>query len=252
MENKITDIQILVKDIDAYLSNKTAGEEFPPIVLDILLEKTRQLYDSLTKLKNTPTVIVEKHEEVIPQEPQPEHTIQQEATVVVNEPVHTEQQEVAQTVQAQQPVVEDVITSIEPEPIQTESVQQVQVEPQVQTQIQPQEQPKETTSFQVNESHPQSIGEALQSRATQQQDLGSKLSKKPISDINTGIALGDRFSIIAQLFNHSEEKMRATIAVLNKANNFEEAMKYLKDNFNWDFEDRKVQKFISVVEQRFL
>ncbi len=251
MEKKITDIQILVKDIDAYLSNKTAGEEFPPIVLDILLEKTRQLYDSLTKLKNAPVAETRHEETIIQQEPvkvEPQIVVQQEPLAAENEPIQIEFQEEQPQ---QQTIIEEIVPPVEPETVHIEP-KPIQVEPEPQVQIQQQEQPKEQIHTQTNESHPQSIGEALQSRATQQQDLGSKLSKKPISDINTGIALGDRFSIIAQLFNHSEDNMRSTIAVLNKAKNYEEALQYLKDNFNWDFEDRKVQKFISVVEQRFL
>lgn len=250
MENKIVEIQAIVKDIDAYLANKNTVSEIPAIELDIILEKTRNLYDILTKLKANTCVVEEKHEEVVVTQQEETPVFQQQETDTENEPVlfQIETQEQAQP-------NEEVGTQHEPESIQFEPTQ-VQETPQIEQQPvieQPVNQVIETAQnpIQNNENRAQSIGEALQSRNTQQ-DLGSKLGETPIKDINTAIPLGDRFSIQAQLFGRNDDKMRETINTLNNFNNYEEAIQFIKDNFNWNFEDKKVQKFLGIVKRRFL
>lgn len=244
MENKITDIQAIVKDIYSYVANKQSANEIPAIELDILLEKTRNLYDTFTHLKHAPVAVEEKHEPIVaPQE--------------VHQPIQQEPVQVQFDLQeeVQPTIVEVVETPVRPEPTPIQIEEPIQIQHPVAEQITiPVEQEKAEsiqTTIQANESHTQSIAEALQSRATQQ-DLGSKLGKTHINDINTAIPLGDRFSIKAQLFNHNENLMAETISTLNNSANYDEALQYIKEKFTWNFEDKKVQKFMELVERRFI
>ena len=72
-----------------------------------------------------------------------------------------------------------------------------------------------------------------------------------IIDIKRGVSLNDRFLFQRELFNNNRSKMNSTIEQLSNLGSYEEADKYIRDNFSWDFEDQVVNDFLLVVKKGF-
>ena len=83
-------------------------------------------------------------------------------------------------------------------------------------------------------------------------DLNSMLGKKPISDIMSAIGPNDRVRFRAALFSKNQELFENTVTLLNHLNSYEEAVSYLKNTFDLDYESSDVTDFLAIVERRYL
>ena len=83
-------------------------------------------------------------------------------------------------------------------------------------------------------------------------DLNSVLGKKPISDIMSAIGPNDRVRFRAALFSKNQELFENTVSLLNHLNSYEEAVSYLKNTFDLDYESSDVTDFLAIVERRYL
>ena len=83
-------------------------------------------------------------------------------------------------------------------------------------------------------------------------DLNSMLGKKPISDIMSAIGPNDRVRFRAALFSKNQELFENTVTLLNHLNSYEEAVSYLKNTFDLDYESSDVTDFLAIVESRYL
>ena len=72
-----------------------------------------------------------------------------------------------------------------------------------------------------------------------------------IIDIKRGVSLNDRFLFQRELFNNNRNEMNSTLEQLSNLGSYEEADKYIRDNFSWDFEDQVVNDFLLVVKKGF-
>ena len=72
-----------------------------------------------------------------------------------------------------------------------------------------------------------------------------------IIDIKRGVSLNDRFLFQRELFNNNRNEMNNTLEHLNSLGSYEESEKYIRDNFNWDFENQIVNDFLLVVRKGF-
>ena len=72
-----------------------------------------------------------------------------------------------------------------------------------------------------------------------------------IIDIKRGVSLNDRFLFQRELFNNNRNDMNSTLEQLNSFESYEKAEKYIRDNFNWDFENQIVNDFLLVVQKGF-
>ena len=72
-----------------------------------------------------------------------------------------------------------------------------------------------------------------------------------IIDIKRGVSLNDRFIFQRELFNNSRNDMNSTLEKLNSLRSYQEAYKYIRDNFTWDFENQIVNDFLSAVKKGF-
>lgn len=88
--------------------------------------------------------------------------------------------------------------------------------------------------------------------AKPRQDLNSILGKKPISDIMSAIGPNDRIRFRAALFSKNQELFENTVTLLNHLNSYEEAVSYLKNTFDLDYESSDVTDFLAIVERRYL
>jgi len=65
-----------------------------------------------------------------------------------------------------------------------------------------------------------------------------------------GIGINDRFLFITQLFANSSTLFTTTIIALDKLDTIEEAVNYLKANFNWEKTETSV-KFLILIKRQF-
>ena len=76
-------------------------------------------------------------------------------------------------------------------------------------------------------------------------------SNVALRNLMSVIGLNDRFRFRHDLFANSDELFRETIDILNKVENFESAVDYLMQKFNWDEEDATVVYFYDIIKPKF-
>ena len=214
MDKNLVEIQKRAADVNRYVQAYDSQLVIPAIELDIVLQKTRELYDLLSELK-----------QVVPDKNGVEPT----------------EKPVVETAKEQAPAEEQIIDvlSVKDEPVQEEQIPEPKVEEVSQPEPTPEPIEEQTTKREVF-------------TPKQVTDLGTKLGKKPISEIMGAIGINDRVRYRYVLFNRNQDLFENTIAVLNGLPNFYEAIEYLKKEFDWDFESADVQDFLAIVERRYL
>ncbi len=88
-------------------------------------------------------------------------------------------------------------------------------------------------------------------RSKIQTDLSSRLQSKPITDINKALGVNDKFLFAKELFNGDKARFKETIDVVNNANDFDEAMNYINENFAWDMDNPYAKMFIDLVNRKY-
>jgi hypothetical protein len=83
-------------------------------------------------------------------------------------------------------------------------------------------------------------------------DISKKLQSRPLKDISTAIGLNEKYLFIKELFNDNAALYQNTIDKLNNFANFNEAIQFIDDYFEWDFDAEQVQKLLELVHRRFL
>lgn len=78
------------------------------------------------------------------------------------------------------------------------------------------------------------------------------ITHKKIDDIKQAISLGDRFLFQRELFNNNGELMTKTIGYLNGLTTMDEALQYVNKKFNWDSENPTVERFLQILNRRYL
>lgn len=86
--------------------------------------------------------------------------------------------------------------------------------------------------------------------------LAERLQKSPIGDLTKAIPLADKFVFINELFNQNADDYHSSIDQLNKFDEQEEAFVFVKEHlmplYNWKQDDKNVEKFMNLVERRYL
>ena len=83
-------------------------------------------------------------------------------------------------------------------------------------------------------------------------DLSAKLQSKPLTNINNAIGINDRFSFIQELFKGDADKYNETMEILNNASDFNEAYNYIIENHQWDMNSDSVQKILELIRRKFI
>lgn len=96
-------------------------------------------------------------------------------------------------------------------------------------------------NFQKERSLNDSMGETKQE---------SKLSNSPITSLRAAIGLNDRFLFIREIFNNNSEKYNAVIEHLDKMEQIQEAVEYLKANLSME-KNETTMKFVDLLKRRF-
>lgn len=86
--------------------------------------------------------------------------------------------------------------------------------------------------------------------------LADKLGQQPIKDLTNSIGLNQKFLFMNDLFEGENDKYKEAIETINNFSAYIEADEYinnsLKDQFSWDMKSVSTQKFINLVQRRFL
>ncbi|MDR1674866.1 MAG: hypothetical protein LBR86_00105 [Tannerella sp.] len=81
--------------------------------------------------------------------------------------------------------------------------------------------------------------------------LNETIEKNRLADLRKAFTLNDRFRFCRDLFGKDESLMSRTIAELNMKDSYEASVAYLRERFDWNFEDATVAEFVAVLEKRF-
>ena len=130
----------------------------------------------------------------------------------------------------QQPIAESEPV-VEPEPI-------VEPEPELVQEVEKEE---------VAEPTPHS------SLLTPNPEVSTPISEAPaeLRNLMSVIGLNDRFRFRHDLFSDSNDLFKETIEILNAIENFDKAVDYLQEKFNWDEEDATVVYFYDIIKPKF-
>ncbi len=86
--------------------------------------------------------------------------------------------------------------------------------------------------------------------------LAERLQKSAIGDLGKAIPIAQKFVFINELFNQNADEYHSSIEQLNKFDDMEEAMVFIKEvlmpRYNWNREHKNVELFIDLVERRFI
>ena len=235
MKTSLSQIQKSLNELASTLDKCAENKEFTAIEHDILLAKTRQVYEGILSMEVAQAAPVVEA-------PQPAKEVVAETVIeVTSEPITQPE-----------PVKEpDPIVEAKPEPV-VEPAKPVQEEitfvveevaaPKVEAPSIPVEQPTAQPEQPKQETP----------KFAQVTDLGSKLAQKPIKDIFSALSINERYMFRSQLFNNDQDLFMKSINTLNESKDFKTALEFIKTHFSWDFESKDVQRFLSIVERRFL
>lgn len=227
----IQDIQNQLNDIQQYISTAHANQTFSNIEKDIILEKIRRLYDMI--LQNN--VLFQPAETNITNEPVHENNADSEDPLIeLNEPNN-------ETTTIGEEIANSTMELVDyKEQAPSNHTEPAEIIPLVETNI--------------VESTPKTpeIQKPSPSISNKKTDVGTQLAKQPITNISSAIGINERFQFIKELFKNDVTVYNTTIAYLNSLNSMEAAIQHITTNFDWDMEHATVQRFLTIIERRYL
>lgn len=133
---------------------------------------------------------------------------------------------------------EDVTFSVEPLSLKTDKVEEEEAEIQEETVVQE-----------------EVVEKPLHEDILEDNSLAAHLQRQPVSDIKAAIMLNDRIMMINDLFKGSSERYSKAINELNDFPTLGGALVYMSElrvEFQWDIESEAYLKLKELVERRFL
>ncbi len=245
----INRVLLKLKNLDEICSRMVDSEKIPNIEVDLLIDKTRFLYDDLIILQklnrdfgneNIEIETFEEKEIIIEKEAEIPNKSKDEVLFRI-EDTETE------TKPAKEEIIENEIQSDEKEIIK--EPEPVEIPKQVKV-----KEPKASKKSYVSDSiapHTQSMNDKL-AENVQQHNLAEKINQKPVNSIQNAIMLNDKFLFIRELFGGMSDEYSITVNNLNNMSSFEEAKDYISKRFDWDMDDTVVIKFMEIVNRRFI
>ena len=97
------------------------------------------------------------------------------------------------------------------------------------------------------------LEEELEEEITPNSEESTPISEAPteLRNLMSVIGLNDRFRFRHDLFSDSNDLFKETIEILNAIENFDKAVDYLQEKFNWDEEDATVVYFYDIIKPKF-
>jgi len=75
--------------------------------------------------------------------------------------------------------------------------------------------------------------------------------QKSMIDLKKMITLNDRFLFCRELFANNEQMMNQVLSELNREESYNASVDYLQKRFEWDFDDKNVTDFLSILKKKF-
>ena len=100
---------------------------------------------------------------------------------------------------------------------------------------------------------PQTLGDKLESAGDT--SLAARLQRKPVTDLASAIGINDKFLLLNELFGGSMEKYNKSIRALNNFSTLLGAKTYMSElqiEFQWNIESDAYKKLDNLVERRFM
>lgn len=232
INNLIKDVQ----DIYSILNRFENSEQFHQLDIDLALSKVRNLYELFLKLNPQATYKPENQKEEI-------STItKQSSDKVTEKPIEDLEENTKDTQVPKEEVTENII----PHPeiiIETPSKKEEIII----------DKPRNGSAEIVADKFQSKkfVHDDIVNKNTKK-DVSSKMQTKPIKDINSAIGLNDKFIFIRELFGGNKDQYHETIQILNNFDIYENALGFLKENFDWDFDDPNFERLSELVRRKFL
>ncbi len=236
-----------VHEIEGIIKGANAKGSFSLLERDLVLEKLRQLYDSLLFDKQLP-----QKEQSKPLPEKPKEEIRKKETT--KEEVIEDTTEMEMELQQEQD--ELVIEEVEEE-------QYVDVQAEVEEQEEPMPEPPAIpdTRHDKHEAHATPLGEKYLSQKKYRnetlahngkKDMASVFQNKPIEDLGKAIGINEKFLFTKELFGGNAELYAKSIKQLNEFADINDALIYIQDNFSWDNDNDAANRLIDLIRRKLL
>ncbi len=228
-----------IKELDEIVSGFGELERIPALDLDLVLDKTRNVYEVLLLLKKS----------VNADSPEPAELPKNEKEESLQEDMPSSKPEKTYSSKDKKTEIESSgdqdIMELETPNADSSSGQSDTVKKKV-----PSEDIPKILSDRFKKQATSLNEDMIQSKPVY--DLSSRLQTKPISNIQNAIGLNDKFLFIKELFNGEADRYNDTIETLNNATNFNEAYNFLAENFQWDMDSEPVQKILDLIRRKLI
>ena len=235
------------------------GQPLHQIDKDVLLEKTRHLYEQMMALENagkesehvpepeTEQKTMPAVDKIAEEIRQKEEVIEEKQTVEVAE---TEQEKPVEEIKEEVKTDETPVTEEIPvAPAKEEPVEE-KPEPVVKTE-QPVDPPKTTLDL-FSAASKETLGETL--KPSEKPAIADSLQKSGINDLREAIGINDKFLFVNELFNGDLEQYNKVIDELNSFSGLSGAQTYLAElqvQYQWTENSPAFQKLNSLLERKF-
>jgi hypothetical protein len=221
-----------IRELDEIVSGFKALERIPELDLDLVLDRTRNLYEILLLLKKS--VKINDSEDIASfDKTKPEQPAEVEPPAKEQKPIAAsdDKSDIIELETAHAEVSESHEADSEEKEKQTEKVPEILSD----------RFKKQTTLLNEDITQTKPV-----------YNLSSRLQTKPITNIQNAIGLNDKFLFINELFDGDADKYNGTIETLNKATHFNEAYHFLVENFKWDMDSELVQKILDLIRRKLI
>jgi hypothetical protein len=230
--------------------------DIPLIELDLLQQKTIQLYDEILKIKREgfqETLTEKKEFEEYNQTDPTKFELEEDVTEVISVTTHTE--EVKENKMPETPESEEKKTEHR-DRITISEEKQLEKEDSVSILLKGLEGKKEEKKplIQKFTKEDHSLNTKIAQNKTQQA-LADTINKGPINDIKTAISLNLKLSMIKDLFNSNQKEYKKFIDFVNKCDNYSEAKFFIRKEADkkthWDNHKELIDEFMELVGRKF-
>lgn len=224
------------------ITNKIKGSPaFQKIDIDLLLQKTRELYEHILNLEVAPLPPVENPEAFQNQKSQPTSTVSIPKPKIAREEENNPKATITFSASPTGTV------TIETQKDEANNKQSGHSE--IEETLVP---PHKTTLDLFSAAMDDSLGEALSHQT--QPDVGEKLKNSHIKDLREAIGINDKFQFINELFNGDLGQYNKVLDELNNFSNLQGSLTYLSElsvQYNFHKSGTAFQRLKALLEKKY-
>ena len=233
-----------IQDIYSTTNKFENSENIHPLDIDLALSKVRNLYELLLKLDSRNIQIAENQKEEISapikKEEQKEEIIKK---------VEAKPKEAETIPEKKEEVTKEKTPVRKPEFIIETGSEEKKVEEIIEEKIETKQ--SNTPEIVADKFQSKKFVHDNISKKNAKKDVSAKMQSKPIQDINSAIGLNDRFIFIRELFGNNKDHYHETVQVLNNFDTYDNAVRFLDENFDWEPENENYERLKELVRRKF-